>query len=239
MENDLIKQFETVATQAAAVAGPLAEAQAQKKSLFAELSFLALRIELKADLQENLAMLKMVSKEGQFQKLRQCVSNAHKPAEFIAANGFITVTEKQDGKNVPVTYTKEQILNSEVCLFSVATAYKKMLDAEKQENPAKKSAEFSDEDAIALYAKETGQQAADIKKIPLVKAEAIKQGHLMWQQRARANEIAMLESDAFAIRDEFKRIYALAPDLAIELLNGLVDSVNNDAAAETETAIAA
>lgn len=127
-----------------------------KSSAFNDLAFSALQILLMGKVQDEVALAALVSKNGPYQALRQCVSNARGLIDTFNA-GPLVVTNKKD--KTTHTFTKDGVMLADVPLFSVASAYK-ATRPDANDGPADK-----DFIGLALEAEGSGLTTRDILKM--------------------------------------------------------------------------
>lgn len=119
---DKLAQWNEAAEKALPVAVNAKATKEQKQSAFSELAFLSLQVLAAGIAKDEISLAKAVSKEGKFQALRQCVSNARPLANMLQEGKEIVIENKKE--KTFSSFTKEQVLKSETPLFSVASAYK-------------------------------------------------------------------------------------------------------------------
>lgn len=210
-----LEQFKNEAENALPIAANANASKEAKASAFASLAWLALQILTGGNVKEEIELGKMVSKEGKYQALRQCVSNARPLANTLQEGNTITIENKRE--KTSATFNREDVLNAENPLFSVAVAYKGTRDKQEKVKEA-----FSDADAMALYAKAEGLTVSDIKKgTQGAQAEAIRQGHIMHAEQEKANFIASLADNVENMIGEFKTLHAYDPAKARHVLERL------------------
>lgn len=231
---NIMKQWLEVANQALPIAANAANANGVKKesSLFANLAYLSLQVMLNGTIQNRQALKELVSKEGRFNALRQCVSNAKPLAVMINQAGFIQYMDKDSG--AIKQFTKEDIINSNTPLFSVATVYKKVKEGENANAPETK--ELTDSAAIALFAKSQGTEASLYKNTgnPADTLHAVEQGRALHAAQAKDTMLANVKETSETIRNQVSALYALDMDTAINLVNELIEIVS---AHETKPAL--
>jgi len=206
-------QWEAIATQAQTANAIAKQTGDAKKGTFAELANVSLQAFLQMDVKLELAIVNAVSKEGSFQALRGALSASRYIANEAIEHGMIKTSKE--------SFTLAQLQECETFPFAIATVYKELLAA-KKEKPAAKSDSFSDDDAIALYAKNSGQQVADLKKSAFLKKDAIAQGHVMHQEQSKANAIAYVGDTIQSVKDAMAEVASVDQEKAVALIYDLL-----------------
>lgn len=119
---DNLTKWTEAAERALPVAVNAKASKEQKQTAFSELAFLSLQVLASGKAKDEISLAKAVSKEGKFQALRQCVSNARPLANMLHEGKDIVIENKKE--KTFSTFSKAQILETETALFSVASAYK-------------------------------------------------------------------------------------------------------------------
>jgi len=170
MSNNKMEKWNTLANQALPVANTAKESSEEKKNLFASLSFLSLQILLEGKIQDEIALTKAVSKQGQFHSLRQVVSKARPLADMVNNdNQIVIVTPKGE---VTGTYTKQDIIKADMPLFSVATAYSLFRASQEKIEKILTDKDFIELALEALPEQEKGLTVAEVMNM----TESTKQG---------------------------------------------------------------
>jgi len=235
MENK-ITLWNDLALKASQANGLAKESRDNKASLFNQLAFLSLQILITGKLQDKASLAHAVSKEGKFFSLRQCVSNAKPLALIIIEQGSLIVKEGKGKKQTEKTFTKAEILESEVPVFTVSSAYRALRTDKEDTSKDLLPDTLTDSQAIQFYLEGSGL-TADMLISAEDKAEAAANGHALYAEKRKADMQNNIVETKTAIVTSMKAIY-LADEKTGRAILAELQAMFSDTV-ETQVSIAA
>lgn len=212
-------KFKALAIEAKPVFERSKEDNKEKQAFTRKLAWYALQASVKGDGKSELAIVKMVSKEGGFQILRQAPAKGFSVAKHIREHGNVTFKNKEGF----MTFTDTQCSESNEPLFSVATVYSYLKKiAEKTEEQAPREVDF-----LSIYAQANGLTVKEIEtslghNIP----QYIEEGKALYADMQKELMAEELPARLTSLQNQIDDLASLSPDEVAQILSATLAKMN-------------